>query len=320
MKYGDLVSIVVPVYNRAHLIGRTVGCLTAQSYPNIEIVLVDDCSSDDIAGAVAALNDDRVRLIIQPKNGGASAARNAGIQAAKGDLIAFHDSDDLCIFDKIERQMRLFETLGDDYIGVYAAVVSHADVGEAEYSQMHVEMLPRADVSPLSGDMYGPTVRGNVMNLPTMLLKKSALEAVGGQDVRLRNNNDWDLALRLTKIGKFKFLPEPHYLVASPMSKASSSGHISRSMVYTARSFSIITGKLRRNGEKSPALAKHYATTAGIFMRLGRVSFARRYIRASLAIAPMNIRNQLMLLCSYFPKVYFALRNLKNRGKPEMKV
>ena len=113
-----LISIVIPVYNRADMIGRTVeGCL-AQTYPEIEIVLVDDCSTDGLSEALAPFADEpRVRLISHEKNKGVSAARNSGVKAARGELIAFLDSDDLWRPTKLERQMALVrEHAGDRFL------------------------------------------------------------------------------------------------------------------------------------------------------------------------------------------------------------
>ena len=313
MIYGDLVSIIVPIYNRAHLIARSVGCLLKQSYPNLEIILVDDCSTDDIEGAVAELNDPRIKLVRQKTNGGASAARNAGVAIAKGDLIAFHDSDDLCLFNKIEQQVRALEGLPRDYIGVYTAVLFYTLVDESSYSQMKARILPDPSFSPLSGDMYRPTVNGNVMNLPTMLLKKEALIASGGLDERLRNNNDWDLTLRLTRLGKFHFLPEPYYIATTVPVLTDGTHHISKSQKFSAKSFAFITGKLRRSGERSPELARHYYTTAGILLRLGRSRFGRRYLRAALAINPFHLRSLLLYPMSYVNGLYPTLRRLKKR-------
>jgi len=110
-----LISIVIPVYNRADMIGRTVeGCL-AQTYPEIEIVLVDDCSTDGLGDALAPfLRERRVRLVSHAKNKGVSAARNSGVEAAKGDLIAFLDSDDVWLPTKLERQMALIKAHDGD--------------------------------------------------------------------------------------------------------------------------------------------------------------------------------------------------------------
>lgn len=313
MKYGDLVSVIVPVYNRAHLIGRSVGSLVAQSYANLDIILVDDCSDDGLKEAVAALADDRIRLIRRARNGGASAARNTGIAQAKGDLIAFHDSDDLCIFDKIERQVRALEKLPEDYIGVYSSVLFYADADEDSYGEMRITIRPNPGDAPLSGNMYQRTVAGNAMNLPTMLLRKSAVLATGGFDEALGNNNDWDFALRLTRLGKFHFLPEPLYLSPFALSKSAQLAHISGSQRFSARSFAVVTGKLRRQGERSPQIAGHYNTTARFLLREGRPRAARRYLCAALSIRPFHLRSLLLYVLSYSDRLRRALSRVRKQ-------
>lgn len=105
---SPLVSIVIPVFNRAAIITEAVeGCL-AQTYPHLEIILVDDCSSDDLDGALRPWNDHpKVRLVRHGHNQGVSAARNSGVAAAKGDYVAFLDSDDVWLPAKLERQVDL---------------------------------------------------------------------------------------------------------------------------------------------------------------------------------------------------------------------
>ncbi len=113
-----LISIVIPVYNRADIIGRTVESCLAQTYQPIEIVLVDDCSKDALDGALRPFVDDpRVRLVRHEVNRGVSAARNSGVQAAKGALIAFLDSDDIWQPTKLERQMALIDAHQGDHDG-----------------------------------------------------------------------------------------------------------------------------------------------------------------------------------------------------------
>lgn len=105
-----LISIVIPVFNRAGLIARTVESCLAQTYREIEVVLVNDCSTDGLSEALAPFADEsRVRLINHEQNQGVSAARNTGVEAAEGTLIAFLDSDDLWQPPKLERQMALIE-------------------------------------------------------------------------------------------------------------------------------------------------------------------------------------------------------------------
>ncbi len=110
----SLISIVIPIYNRADTIGRAVESCLAQTYSNFEIVLVDDCSTDDLQSVLQRYTDDqRIRLVRHPTNQGVSAARNSGVQHARGEFIAFLDSDDAWHPAKLERQWNEIEKLED---------------------------------------------------------------------------------------------------------------------------------------------------------------------------------------------------------------
>lgn len=313
LNYGDLISVVVPVYNRAHILHRSVGSLCNQSYRNLEILVVDDCSTDDIEGAVKALDDPRVRLIRREKNGGAAAARNTGVAAATSDLLAFMDSDDVSLFDRFDQEMKLFCTLPEDYIGVYAAAVAHTDTDEAHRGQAAARVLPPVHRTPLSGDLSAATRQGNFIDMPTMLLKKSAVLAAGPFDERLRNNVDWDFTLRLTRQGKFGFVPQPLYIFSYAPRKASGNDHVSHNPRYSVLSYCYITGKLRRAGHDGPEMAGHYAAAGSYLMRLDRPAFARRYFRAALKITPGNPRLWAHLALSRVPALHRWSRGRSTR-------
>ena len=102
MTEAPLVSVVIPTYNRAGVICRTIDNVLAQTYRNTEIIVVDDGSTDDTQAKLRSYGG-RIRVIAQ-SNAGPAAARNRGIEAATGDLIAFQDSDDLWLPNKLERQ------------------------------------------------------------------------------------------------------------------------------------------------------------------------------------------------------------------------
>ena len=91
----NLVSVIIPTYNRAHLIKRSAMSVLNQTYSNLELIIVDDGSTDNTEEVVKSIDDNRVIYIKQP-NQGACAARNNGIDHAKGEFIAFQDSDDVC--------------------------------------------------------------------------------------------------------------------------------------------------------------------------------------------------------------------------------
>lgn len=108
---GGLVSVVIPMYNSSSYITPTIMSALNQTYKNIEVLVVDDCSNDNSVEVVndLAKNDSRLRCVPQEKNGGAAVARNRGIKEAKGQYIAFLDSDDLWATDKIEKQLALMK-------------------------------------------------------------------------------------------------------------------------------------------------------------------------------------------------------------------
>jgi glycosyltransferase involved in cell wall biosynthesis len=298
----------MPVFNRAHLVPRVVGSLCAQSYRNLEILIVDDCSTDDIENAVAALNDPRVRLVRRARNGGVAAARNTGVAEAQADWIAFHDSDDICTHDRIELSVRRLAELPEEYIGVYGMRLIYNEVSEATYGAMRVYVRPFAGEHPLSGDLAARTMVNNILNFPTLLVKKSALLAAGPSDELLRKNVDWDLSLRLTRQGKFGFVTEPLILTPTSLDPNVSAQRVSRSARQGARSYARITGKLKRQGFGGAPLAQHYATTARYLLQVNRPRFARRFLRASLDLVPMQPKLWAHLALSHVPALHARLR------------
>ncbi len=103
---NDLVSIIMPSYNTAKFISETIESVLAQTYPNWELIIVDDCSTDDTDAVVCPyLVDDRIRYIKNEKNSGAAVSRNRALREAKGKWVAFLDSDDLWFPEKLEKQI-----------------------------------------------------------------------------------------------------------------------------------------------------------------------------------------------------------------------
>ncbi len=103
---NELVSIIMPSYNTAKFISETIESVLAQTYPNWELIIVDDCSTDDTDAFVCPyLVDDRIRYIKNEKNSGAAVSRNRALREAKGKWVAFLDSDDLWVPEKLEKQI-----------------------------------------------------------------------------------------------------------------------------------------------------------------------------------------------------------------------
>ena len=118
---ADLVSVIIPMYNSSTYITPTILSALNQTYKNIEVLVVDDCSKDNSIEVVnnIAKGDPRLRCIPQLKNQGAAAARNRGIKEAKGQYVAFLDSDDLWAEDKIQKQIKLMKETNSSFVYLF---------------------------------------------------------------------------------------------------------------------------------------------------------------------------------------------------------
>lgn len=194
-----LFTIVVPVYNRAHLIERTLQSVLAQTCQDFEVIVVDDGSKDDIEAAIARVGDPRVRLIRQ-ENGGGGAARNNGIENAVGQYIAFLDSDDLFMPDKLERYAREFPIAETTVL--YSSM--NVDRGVDKY-------WIRPDRPIIDGEDVGEYLFcANQLMQTSTLVVPSALAKKVKFDPALRRGQDLDFCIRLQRAGGvFKMLNEP---------------------------------------------------------------------------------------------------------------
>ena len=110
-----MVSVIIPVYNRGNIIAAAVNSVLNQTYTDLELIIVDDGSTDNTKDALSQISDERLRYIYQD-NAGACVARNHGIELARGEYIAFHDSDDIWHLDKLEKQMAVFDEYNPDIV------------------------------------------------------------------------------------------------------------------------------------------------------------------------------------------------------------
>ena len=123
------VTVIIPTYNRAPLLQRAMHSVLGQSFANLELIVVDDGSTDETDAVIAACGDPRVRHIRQDPRTGVAAARNRGLREARGEFIAFLDSDDEWAADKLERQLERFNTSDDSPGLVYSGVETVGPAG-----------------------------------------------------------------------------------------------------------------------------------------------------------------------------------------------
>jgi glycosyltransferase involved in cell wall biosynthesis len=185
-----LVSVVIPTRNRAHLLARTVDSVLRQTTQELEVIVVDDGSSDN-SGAVAAATDPRVVVLRNAQSAGVSAARNRGIAAARAEWIAFCDDDDLWAPTKLQEQLTAAGEADTNW--AYAGDVNVDDQlrvlsgGPPPDPASVMSLLPRGN--PLASGGSNVVVRSNI------------LAEVGGFDPALRRTEDWDLWIRIARKG-----------------------------------------------------------------------------------------------------------------------
>lgn len=198
---NEPVSVIIPTYNRATTIERSVRSVVNQTYNNIEIIIVDDGSVDNTEDIIKSINDPRVTYYKQ-ENMGCSAARNNGVKYAKYDIIAFHDSDDEWMPDKLEKQMGYWDQ-HPEYDVIYC-----------QYRYIRPDGLmgiipSNNDLTQLEGDIFNYLLYRNTVGAPTVLMKKELFFEVGGFSLELMSLEDWELAIRIAENHMFGFVNEP---------------------------------------------------------------------------------------------------------------
>ena len=199
-----LVSVIIPTYDRAGIIGETIENVCQQTYPNIEIIIVDDGSTDETESVLRSYGD-RIRWTAQ-ENAGPSAARNRGIGMAEGEIIAFQDSDDLWHPTKIARQVSLLQKYQESVACLCNSIV--------ELPDRTVISFENAPINPpiAEGLWLNPTeilTTRFVLFNQAVAIRRDVLMRSGGFDESLRLLEDMEMALRISLEGPWTFICEP---------------------------------------------------------------------------------------------------------------
>lgn len=199
------VSVIIPAYNRAKTIRRCLDTVLAQTTRPHEIIVVDDHSTDETAKIVGEYKNSGVRCLILERHSGAQAARNEGIRKAMGDWIAFQDSDDEWLPDKLEKQVKaLAEHSFDPWLVVHTNMFCSNSTERRRFS-IELPVVEGNNVYPLLLTKPGPMFQG-------MLVSRLALDKVNMLDERILSYQEWDTSIRLAKYCKFVYLKEKLFI------------------------------------------------------------------------------------------------------------
>jgi glycosyltransferase involved in cell wall biosynthesis len=195
----EAVTVVIPTRNRPDLLAVTLRSVLGQRDVNLQVIVVDDASTLDIAGATSGFSDPRVRIVRQPVTTGVSAARNRGVSETTTEWVAFCDDDDLWSPDKLRRQLAAVESPRRDW--VYAGCVM-VNAG-LQIQGGAAPLAPEVMVEELRRYNAVPAGASNVV------VRTAVLERIGAFDEHLTHVPDWDLWLRLAQHGVPACVNEP---------------------------------------------------------------------------------------------------------------
>lgn len=179
-----LVSVIMPTYNRGYIIENAINSILSQSYSNIELIIVDDCSTDNTEEVVKKYNDARLFYYRLDKNSGANAARNYGIEKSKGSYITFQDSDDVSEKNRIFEQVNCIINNN-----VYWTFSSFKRINNKKST-----IVPNSYIE--SDDILDKLLYGNFITTQCILGKREIFDDIKF-DISLPRFQDWDLAIRL---------------------------------------------------------------------------------------------------------------------------
>lgn len=279
------ISVVLPVHNRETLVGRAIDSVLAQTFQDFELIIVDDASTDGTPRALERYQDDpRVRLFRNEQNLGAGGTRNRGISEAKGEYIAFQDSDDRWLPEKLARQFETLTANGD---------ADACYCGAFYFAKEQCYYIPIQDSASIQyQNMSEKLLWGNPTTPQTLLIRKSLIESVGGFDETLKINEDWDLAMRLAQHTSFAFLDEPLVIIYRTPSSVSSN------QIKDAHFRNMFLEKYHAIFSRSPgALSRQRYISGRLFMRNGCYRSAFGQFKASFSVQP-GLRSLVLMLTS----------------------
>ena len=280
------VSIVIPTYNRSNSIRAAVESVLRQTWTDFELLVVDDCSTDSTVAEIKAITDPRIRWMSTQQNMGPSGARNVGIQAATGDWVAFQDSDDEWLPEKLDLQMQLLLAPGANHIAAYCGMVA---VGSAENTtqtqRTQTCYIPDSSKTGVDGNILPTSLTSSLVSTQTLIARRDILGLIGGFDENLPALVDWECVLRLAQHGTFAFVDTPLVI------QYFSSNSVTRERWRRAQARRRIVEKHHDLMVEIPGvLTRHYRSIAGEERRLGQYKNARQAIAMARKFSPFNLR------------------------------
>ncbi|MFI5348843.1 MAG: glycosyltransferase family 2 protein [Elusimicrobiota bacterium] len=333
-----LVSVVIPTYNRARLVGSAIESVLAQNYANIEILVVDDGSKDDTVAMMARIYGGNPKVRFLPKaNGGVSSARNLGIRESRGEFVAFLDADDAWLPGKLALQLECLsrfpeagmvwtdmaavdgdgKVLHERYLHrMYSAYEHYPSLRSLFAKDLREARI--GDVDAYCGDIFSPMVLGNLVHTSTVLLRRERLTKVGFFNESFKTGEDYPFHLKTCREGPVAYVDAPTIRYAVGLSDALTSPEkmIQISLNFLRTFEQTLAADLDRIS-LPPALIRErladaYSWTGQEHLNAGLDAEARAYFIKSIRTDPKKLSRMTPLLKTLLPSGLRArLRGLK---------
>jgi len=198
------IAAIIPVYNRENTIIKCVESVLAQTHLVDEIIIIDDCSTDNTANQLKIFGD-KINILHTMKQSGAQAARNIGIRSAKSNWIAFLDSDDEWLPNKIDKQISVLNS-----VKFNENTVVHGDCYISAGNNSNKKIWHPTVIN--GPNVYNQLLASTGTLFPSILASKVALEKIGLLDEKVESYQEWDTAIQLAKFCKFIHIKEPLFI------------------------------------------------------------------------------------------------------------
>ncbi|EIF6290040.1 glycosyltransferase [Clostridium perfringens] len=296
-----LVSIIIPTYNRADRILKTLKSAINQSYKNIEIIIIDDNSDDNTEQIVKKYLNDKVHYYKNKVNLGGAKSRNVGVKKSNGDIIAFLDSDDEWLENKIQLQIEKF--LKNKDVGmVYTKYLLINEI-TGEKIKFDCEKVFEKDFHSLLCQNYIGTTS-------SICIKKDIFEQIGGFDENLPSCQDWDLYIRIAQVCKIEKVEDiclNYYFHNNSITGNSKNTIIGHNIIIKK-----INSILEKNKLEEEKIIKSYnfRRMANVYMKNRMIKEGRKNFKKSM-LYKFNKQSLQHLIASYLGEnIYFKLKKL----------
>jgi glycosyltransferase involved in cell wall biosynthesis len=271
-KEKPLISIIIPTYNRASFLKEAIESVLAQTYENWELIIVDDGSTDNTSELVKKFTDKRISYLCQ-QNTGAPLARNKGIQKAKGDYIAFLDSDDIWLPQKIQKQLEVFKISRFNPGVVYTGI---------QYIDYKGSPKKRKKNSLYRGNIFYHLLRKNLTTTSAILAKKECFDECGLFDENLPCRQELDILIRISQYFAIDYVPE--ILTLERIHEKRITADIDKKIKGREMLFEKIYLHLKKH---RILLAKYLYGTGELYLKRGDLQKGKVYIISSLKTFPL---------------------------------